>query len=109
MTKNLNPLGKFTVIQGPESGTVFIQKKGDRAYLGRDPNVDFSLNANGISRIHYYTFWLGDQLFIKDYQSTNGTYVNKEKIKNATPLSNNDLIHVGFVSVIKFSYEDNID
>jgi DNA-binding winged helix-turn-helix (wHTH) protein len=64
--------------------------------IGRDPDCDVWLDAPGVSRRHarIRTDTNGD-VVLEDSQSTNGTYVRKEKINGPTPLRDGDEIHVG--------------
>ena len=52
----------------------------ERTYvLGRGTDVDIQINDSGISRKHL-SIEVSESIFIKDLNSTNGTFVNGEKI-----------------------------
>ena len=95
--------GILSVVQGPTKGLIFNLDKGTRAVLGRDPETKFHLNAAGVSRKHFCVYWLNDYVYIKDLLSTNGTYLNKNKITTSTQLNNGDLISVGFYTQLVFT------
>lgn len=48
--------------------------------VGRTPDVDVPLNANGISKRHAKLSFIDDQLIVEDLGSTNGTYLNGQRI-----------------------------
>jgi pSer/pThr/pTyr-binding forkhead associated (FHA) protein len=47
------------------------------------------------SNLHARLFRRGDQLWVEDLGSTNGTYVNSERIHRPTRLARGDLLQVG--------------
>ena len=52
----------------------------ERTYvLGRGTDVDIQINDSGISRKHL-SIEVSESIFIKDLNSTNGTFINDEKI-----------------------------
>jgi pSer/pThr/pTyr-binding forkhead associated (FHA) protein len=64
--------------------------------LGRAQTVDFVVDAALISRVHCRFTLDGGGLGIEDLGSTNGTYVNGQRIDRAS-LTNGDTIKVGRV------------
>jgi len=64
--------------------------------VGRDPGNDLAVDARGLSR-HHATIDLaaGGQLRVTDQGSTNGTFVNRERIVQPQLLAENDVIHFG--------------
>jgi EAL domain-containing protein (putative c-di-GMP-specific phosphodiesterase class I) len=64
--------------------------------VGRDAANDLAVDARGLSRNHA-EFQIGDdgQLRLADLDSTNGTYVNRERIKGSRLVTENDVIHFG--------------
>ncbi len=48
--------------------------------LGRDPNAMVKVMDHGVSRQHAEIFKIGEMCFIRDLKSTNGTFVNDQKI-----------------------------
>jgi EAL domain-containing protein (putative c-di-GMP-specific phosphodiesterase class I) len=63
--------------------------------IGRDEDCDLKLIDKRISRHHSEIRKSGDMLWIRDLGSTNGTYVNHVKIRQAELLEPEDLISVG--------------
>ena len=64
--------------------------------VGRDASNHLSVDARGLSR-HHAEFLAGPQgeLVLRDLESTNGTYVNRERIKLPRALTENDVVHFG--------------
>jgi EAL domain-containing protein (putative c-di-GMP-specific phosphodiesterase class I) len=64
--------------------------------VGRDVGNQLTVHALGLSRRHAeITRDPSGQLCVTDLQSTNGTFVNRERINGSAPLSANDIIHFG--------------
>ena len=83
-----------------------INKKEYAFSIGRDPNInDIVIDDISISRQHALIYKKGDHFFIKDNDSTNGTYINDEKIKVEATLSNQDQIKIGG-TILKFLQGD---
>ena len=48
--------------------------------IGRRPNSDITIDNMAVSGEHANIFTIGDDSFVQDLGSTNGTYVNNKKI-----------------------------
>ena len=64
-------------------------------YIGRDENCNLKLTDSLVSRRHSMISKSGEYLWICDLESTNGTFVNQEKIKQAELLKPGDIISIG--------------
>ncbi|MCP5107727.1 MAG: FHA domain-containing protein [bacterium] len=86
--------GSLTVLlRGEDKGTFNITAEG--VILGRDPNsVSVLIADNIVSKNHLKILPKGDQFFIVDLGSTNGTYVNGEKITE-TLVNPDDMVQLG--------------
>ena len=71
---------------------VTVQK--DRTTLGRRPYNDIVIDNLAVSGEHAVMLAVGDDLFIEDLNSTNGTYINGKAIKKQL-LAHNDTIEIG--------------
>jgi non-ribosomal peptide synthetase component F len=67
---------------------------GRRTTIGRTAENDVRIDAEFISRHHAVALRDGDDTVIEDLQSTNGTYVNGERISRRT-LRDGDLVTLG--------------
>jgi pSer/pThr/pTyr-binding forkhead associated (FHA) protein len=71
---------------------VTVQK--DRTTLGRRPYNDIVIDNLAVSGEHAVMLAVGEDLFIEDLNSTNGTYINGKAIKKQL-LAHNDTIEIG--------------
>jgi pSer/pThr/pTyr-binding forkhead associated (FHA) protein len=83
----------LVVRRGPNSGSRFLLDS-DTTTAGRHPSSDIFLDDVTVSRRHA-EFVRGDSGFhVRDVGSLNGTYVNRERIDDAT-LAGGDEVQVG--------------
>jgi pSer/pThr/pTyr-binding forkhead associated (FHA) protein len=72
-----------------------VYEVGDQPLtLGRDKNQTIQILDQGVSRAHAEIFKLGELFIIRDINSTNGTFVNSERIEEEV-LKNSDEILIG--------------
>ena len=68
--------------------------------IGRSTGADFILDAALVSRVHCQLLALGDgALEVRDLESTNGTYVNGNRVEKAM-LAPGDKVQVGRVELV---------
>ncbi|MEX1369271.1 MAG: FHA domain-containing protein [Nannocystaceae bacterium] len=58
--------------------------------LGRAPGHELPLHGKGVSSTHCRIVREGDAYFIEDLGSTNGTYVNRQKVQGRRPIGPTD-------------------
>ena len=75
---------KFTFIKGKYSGGEFSIREGQKLSIGRDISSDVAIVDSKVSRNHASITARDGKLFIEDHNSTNGTYVNGEKLSPST-------------------------
>lgn len=64
--------------------------------LGRDENLDFTFSSSAVSRRHATVKEGGaDSLMLNDLRSSNGTFVNRDRIDGPTLIQHGDIIHLG--------------
>lgn len=64
---------------GPNKGKIHEVK--DRVItIGRDESQTIQILDQGVSRMHAEIFRLGDMVFVRDLNSTNGTFVNSVRV-----------------------------
>jgi PAS domain S-box-containing protein len=71
---------KLYIINGRMMGHSF-ELVGNTAFVGRAPDNDIQINDRSVSRKHLRIFRKGDQLFIEDLNSQNGTWVFGKRIE----------------------------
>ncbi len=92
-------------ISGKYQGGEFPLPNNKEIVVGRSSELDMVLVEDMVSRRHAKITVTGDQIFIQDLGSTNGTFVNGEKIKRAR-LQEGDRILIG-TSIIKLVAADS--
>jgi hypothetical protein len=76
-------------------GEVFVFPPGSRAVVGRDPDMDISLDDTFVSSKHALFEVIGGVLRVEDLHSTNGTLVNGRDIAGIRDLQAGDRIEIG--------------
>ena len=67
--------------------------------IGRAPNADFIVDATLVSRLHCRLSAGATELQVEDLESTNGTFVNGERVERAA-LKSGDRLGVGEVEFV---------
>ena len=67
--------------------------------VGRNPGADIVIGASYVSGRHARFSLMGQNLFVEDLGSRNGTTVNGHPVTEPTACKNNDLVHVGDVAM----------
>ena len=60
--------------------------------IGRRPGLELVLSAESVSKTHAEIYWADDGLHLRDLDSTNGTFLNRQAIKDAA-LKEGDILH----------------
>lgn len=95
----------LVVVRGVGTGNKILLNRSETT-IGRADEVDVRLAKAGVSRRHAVVHQLGEEQFrLTDLQSTNGTFVNGERIQD-TLLKDQDLIAIG-ESRLKFIAADS--
>lgn len=71
-----------------------VELTKERTTLGRRPYNDIVIDNLAVSGEHAVLLTVGDDVFIEDLNSTNGTYINGKAIKKQL-LAPNDVIEIG--------------
>ena len=93
--RNVEGLSGYAIVveKGPRSGMTFLLRDGNTT-VGRHPESDIFLNDVTVSRHHCRFVTKADSLVVEDSGSTNGTYVNEERVDSAV-LEAGDEVLVG--------------
>jgi pSer/pThr/pTyr-binding forkhead associated (FHA) protein len=71
-----------------------VQLTKDRTTLGRRPYNDIVIDNLAVSGEHAVLQMTGNEVYLEDLNSTNGTYVNGKAVKKQL-LANNDTVEIG--------------
>jgi len=69
-------------------------------HIGRDPGCELQLDEDTVSNQHARLWYRNKQWWIEDLLSTNGTFLNDERLETPTILISGDEIRVGKVLLI---------
>ena len=87
-------LAWLIIAEGSRRGTVLEVADGMR--IGRDTLISRQvIDDRKISDMHASIRIEGEQVFITDLDSTNGTWVNGERIQSRTAIAENDTVRMG--------------
>ena len=87
--------------RGAVSGSRYLLDE-DEITVGRDPRADILLDDSTVSRQHAVFRRVNGQFFVVDAGSLNGTYVNRQRVDQAT-LKNGDEIMIGKFRLVFFT------
>jgi two-component system cell cycle response regulator len=76
--------------------------------LGRGREADVRLQGDGISRKHARVHLEGEGVMFEDLGSTNGSFVNGERVMQQL-LTEGDKLQIGTGVILKFTYHDELD
>ncbi|MBN1681588.1 MAG: FHA domain-containing protein [Anaerolineae bacterium] len=93
---------RLIVRRGPQPNQVYELNKGIIT-LGRDITNDIVINDPEVSRHHSRLTQGGGGFTFEDLGSTNGTFINGQRLTGARPLSNGDMIGLG--ETVTLAYE----
>ena len=83
-------------------GSQEIAVEGEKMSFGRGSEADFRFEDDGLSRLHATVYRDGDYVWIVDENSSNGTFVNGEKVSSSgTPLKNGDAVKIGHYTSLR--------
>ena len=84
---------QLSVVSGVDAGKRF--SLANRVHIGRSPDSEIYLTDPKASRHHAFIQRYDDGYYIADLASSNGTYVNGERIQSPTLLNAGDSIVIG--------------
>jgi class 3 adenylate cyclase len=84
-------------ISEPNTDARIVELDHDKIRIGRHSENDIVLQDVSASRVHAEVFFVdsSNQIVVADLNSTNGTYVNRQRISNTFNLQSNDIIRIG--------------
>ena len=84
-----------------------IALDGGKMSFGRGDEADLRLDDDGLSRLHAVIYREDEQIWIVDENSTNGTFVNGERVSSSgTALFDGDIIKIGNYTKLKITISE---
>lgn len=96
----------LVIIRGARLGSRIVLSEGP-VVIGRSIDVDFQISDSSISREHCRLFEEDGQYWVEDLDSTNGTWLNEERVTRSA-LRDGDHLRIS-QTVLKFVDEHNIE
>lgn len=90
---------RLIILNGPIEGMSISLHPGMSMLLGRHPKCSLQFLDTRISNHHCRLFGKDSFYYVEDMGSTNGTYVNDEKIAVPHRLQGNDIIRIGDIRI----------
>lgn len=94
-------LEPFLVYRVGGEQRVVVLAAGRRLTIGRDPGNDLAIDDEQVSRVHAELAPIGNAWVIDDRGlSTNGTFINGERLTDRARLTDRDLIGIGGTGIL---------
>lgn len=98
----------LVVLAGDQRGLVLRITRSE-LFIGRGDHVDARLIDPGLSWTHARVFCQGDDVYIEDLGSTNGTFVGNCRIDGPRRLRDGDHVGLGRNTVLRFALLDALE
>ena len=98
----MESLPKLIINEGPVPGQE-IDLPQTEMIIGRDSGCDLVFTLQAISRRHARLFFQNGEYFIEDLGSSNGTFVNRQRLSAPHQLQDGDQLHLGNAVTITFT------
>jgi pSer/pThr/pTyr-binding forkhead associated (FHA) protein len=85
---------ELVITDGPNAGET-VPLNGEPITLGRGNDVTLQLDDDYVSTQHARFVTNGEQWFVEDLGSTNGTYLGGTRVTRATPLASGTPVRLG--------------
>ena len=95
------PLPKLIIEQGPTTGQE-IELVKDEFVIGRIEGNDLVIPEPSVSRRHARLIRQGAQVLLEDLGSSNGTFINGQRLSTPFPLKSGDTFTLGHATRLKF-------
>src|SRR5690242_9370229 len=92
---------QFVMRSGPTPGVTF-PLEGDQLTIGRDSNNGVAINDAEVSRKHSRLTFQGGKYVLEDLGSTNGTFVNGQRLAGPVVLKAGDVVSLGEQIVLMY-------
>jgi FHA domain len=100
-TRRLGPVKKRSVLDFEDLWVATLPPfdEMDAFSIGRSPDCDVVIDQETVSKRHARIDWLTSHAELEDLGSSNGTFLNGQKLRGRAMLHDNDAIDFGHVQV----------
>lgn len=95
-----------TLASGPELGRVITLVPGDVLSIGRGEDQKLRIDDAAVSSAHARLVAIAGEYMFVDNKSTNGTFINDERLEGSVALKDGDRIRLGPSVLMRFSMVD---
>ncbi len=95
------------IILSPDQPEREVELYGE-ASVGRAPDNSICIDDQAVSQYHAIIERRGDEFWLSDFGSTNGTTINSESVTRERRLHNGDLISIGGTASIAFHSDEDL-
>jgi pSer/pThr/pTyr-binding forkhead associated (FHA) protein len=92
---------QFVMRSGPTPGATY-SLEGDQLTIGRDSSNGVAINDAEVSRKHARLTFQGGKYVLEDLGSTNGTFVNGQRLAGPVVLKSGDVVSLGEQIVLMY-------
>lgn len=92
---------QFVMRSGPTPGVTF-PLEGEQLTIGRDSTNGVAINDSEVSRKHARLMFQGGKYVLEDLGSTNGTFVNGQRLAGPVVLKAGDVVSLGEQIVLMY-------
>ena len=85
---------KLRMVNSKQAGTVFVVHKSPYA-IGRHEDCDLRVRNPQVSQHHCLLVTRGEEIWVQDLHSTNGTFVNAEQVVGERQIHHGDRLRAG--------------
>ncbi len=97
----MSTMYQFVMRSGPTAGTLY-PLEGETVSIGRDASNTIQISDAEVSRRHARLLLQGGRYILEDLGSTNGTYVNGQRLTGPHVLKPGDVVSLGENIVLAF-------
>src|SRR5437867_309175 len=96
---------RLVVVQGRPEG-MEIPLPMPQFLIGRDPKCNLRPSSESVSKLHCAILQRDACVFVRDLKSTNGTFVNNDRIQEEVQVHDGDMIKIG---PLVLAFKINVD
>jgi transitional endoplasmic reticulum ATPase len=89
---------QLVILDGNAKGRSLVLEAGKSKIIGRDPACDWTITDESVSWHHCQVRCLGEEVFVRDLHSTNGSHIDNNRVTEQT-LEQGQVLRLGDVTI----------